>query len=112
MYRTLVERARTALELGESVILDASWSRAAWRVAAARAAEETSTDLVQLRCDATLDVTTRRIERRRTQGVDPSDATADTMGACFEPWPTASPLPTATSVEETLTAALGVVDAG
>lgn len=43
-YEELLRRARTALELGESVVLDASWSDARWRAAARDVAAETTSD--------------------------------------------------------------------
>ena len=51
-YTALLERARTALELGESVILDASWSDRRHRTAAVEAARATVSDLVALECVA------------------------------------------------------------
>jgi aminoglycoside phosphotransferase family enzyme/predicted kinase len=91
-YATLLERARRALEHGESVVLDASWSRASDRVAAAAIADATSSDLIQLRCDVPASVATARVTERRVQGTDASDADAtiaQLVRAEFEPWPTA-----------------------
>jgi aminoglycoside phosphotransferase family enzyme/predicted kinase len=92
-YRTLLDRARTALELGETVVLDASWSADRHRQAARAVAAATSSDLVELRCVAPPDLTERRIARRLAVGGDPSDATpavAAAMTARFDPWPTAT----------------------
>lgn len=108
-YGALLERARTALELGESVILDASWSSGRHREAARKLAETTSSDLVELRCDAPVEVTEQRIRDRLAAGADPSDATpavAAAMADRFEPWPTASTVDTAATVESALGQAL------
>lgn len=97
-YDTLLRRARTALELGESVILDASWSAAPHRQAAREVAEATSSDLVELRCIVPLPVAEERIRNRLEAGGDPSDATpavAAAMAERFDPWPTAVDLDTA-----------------
>lgn len=96
-YRTLLGRARELLEHGESVILDASWSSAAWRAAARDVAEATASDLTPLRCELPGDEAARRIQRRTTVGHDPSDATpqvAVAMAAVFDPWPAAASIDT------------------
>lgn len=55
-YRALLARARTAVERGESVILDASWADTRWRQAAAETARITNSELVELRCEAPLEL--------------------------------------------------------
>ncbi len=112
-YETLLERARRALQAGEPVILDASWSRQEWREAAGRIADETLSDLVQLRCDAPIGVARERIERRRTAGNDVSDATvevADEMRGRFDPWPSAVAVDTDSPLHQSLAAAVCAVD--
>jgi len=111
-YRGLLDRARAALALGESVILDASWSEAPRRAAAARVAEEVRADLVELRCEAPVEVLVRRITQRRAGGGDASDATpeiAAAMQAAFDPWPTAHVVSTAGDEQESLSSALLVL---
>jgi uncharacterized protein len=101
-YDTLLERARTALELGESVILDASWSAARHRQAADAVAEATASDLVELRCVVPFEVADLRIRHRLARGRGPSDATpavAAAMADRFEPWPTAVVLDTARALD-------------
>lgn len=113
-YRELLARARATLELGESVVVDASWSSASWRAAAARVAEDTVSDLVELGCEAPLDLAAQRIEARRTLGADASDATpeiAAALAATFDPWPSARSIATAGSVEQSLRAGLDAVEA-
>jgi aminoglycoside phosphotransferase family enzyme/predicted kinase len=72
-YTELLVRARTALELGRTVVLDATWRDPRWRDAAAGVAAATTADLVELRCVAPLDTALERV-RGRT-GTDASDAT-------------------------------------
>ena len=91
-YDALLDRARTALELGESVILDASWSSEPHRRAARLVAEATASDMVELCCVAPADVAAQRIKGRLASGGDPSDATpavAGFMARRFDTWPEA-----------------------
>jgi aminoglycoside phosphotransferase family enzyme/predicted kinase len=111
-YEALLERARRALELGEPVILDASWSRARWRAAAARLADDTASDLVELCCEAGPAVVRGRIHERSAANLDVSDATvpvAEAMRASFEPWSGATVIRTDTSVDESIKRALDVL---
>ncbi|KLL10797.1 AAA family ATPase [Protofrankia coriariae] len=106
-YTELLRRARHALERGESVVLDASWSTAAYRAAAAALAEQTSSDLVELRCVTSPEVAAARIARRAAAGEDPSDATLavhQAMAARAQPWPTASVIQTAVPISEAVLA--------
>ena len=96
-YGALLDRARTALELGESVILDASWSDVRHRQSARQMAEATSSDLVEICCVAPPEVAERRIRDRLATGGDPSDATpavAASMALRFDAWPGASAVDT------------------
>lgn len=111
-YTTLLERARRALELGEPIVLDASWSDAGWRQVAAEVARATSSDLVELRCTAPAAVAAERMGRRRAGGGGPSDATpevAAAMSASADPWPAAVPLDSSGGPEATLEAALAAL---
>jgi len=104
-YRELLRRARAALESGESVVLDASWSDPTWRQAAAELARATSSRLVQLRCLAPPKLAAARIVARRASGGDPSDVTPDlaaVLAADFAPWPEAIEVDTSRPVEDLL----------
>ena len=104
-YGELLERARMALERGESVILDASWSSSRHREAARRIADATSSDVVELCCVAPFEVTGRRIRDRLQAAGDPSDATpavARAMAERFDPWPTASTVDTSGTRERSI----------
>jgi len=96
-YAELLRRATTALGLGESVILDASWSSDRHRQSAAAVADATASDLVELRCTAPSAVTEQRILHRLARGGNPSDATpavAAAMATRFDPWPASSTIDT------------------
>ncbi|WP_250292632.1 AAA family ATPase [Frankia sp. CiP1_Cm_nod1] len=106
-YTELLRRAGHALERGENVVLDASWSTAGHRAAAASLAEQTSSELVELRCVTSPEVAAARIARRAAAGEDPSDATLavhQAMAARAQPWPTASVIQTAVPISEALLA--------
>lgn len=92
-YDELLRRARTALSLGESVVLDASWSSADRREAARALARETSSDLIELRCIAPDGVATSRLHERTLRGTDATDAdvaVATEMALRFDSWPEAA----------------------
>ena len=78
-YTELLARAHTALELGRTVVLDATWRDPRWREAAAGVAAAVAADLVELRCVAPLDVALERVRRR--SGTDASDATEEVTRA-------------------------------
>lgn len=111
-YRALLDRARVLLELGEPVILDASWSASARREQAAALARETSSDLIELRCDAPIEVAKHRLAARARARTDASDATgaiAARMAETTEAWPTAVTIDTSGGREDAVTAALAAV---
>ena len=101
-YDALLDRARTALELGESVILDASWSSERHRRTVRLVAEAAASDLVELCCVAPADVAEERIKGRLAIGRDPSDATpavAAVMAQRFDTWPEAVAVDTTRSLD-------------
>ena len=101
-YDTMLDRARRLLELGNSVILDATWPSSALRQSAATTAAAAAADFAMLRCVAPLDVAAARIADRRHQGNDPSDAdgeVAAVLAAEFEPWPDAVEIDTTGSLQ-------------
>ena len=110
-YGALVDRAEVALRMGETVILDASWSEERWRDLARAAGGRTHAEVVELRCELSADVAAERIRARAAAGSDPSDATpaiAAAMAATADPWPGATAIRTdgepATSAAEALDA--------
>ncbi|HZV50832.1 MAG TPA: AAA family ATPase [Candidatus Dormibacteraeota bacterium] len=110
-YRELLQRARTALEQGESAVIDASWSDRAWRRAAAEVATETTSTLTQIRCTTSPELATARIAARRAAGTDPSDATPELAVALaedFAAWPEATIVDTSGTIADSLRAALSL----
>jgi uncharacterized protein len=104
-YGSLLSQARELLQLGTSVILDASWSSAGYREDASVLANECRADQVMLRCEAPEHITHARIVDRMSSGTDPSDATprvAGAMAAEFDPWPEAAIIETSRGLHETL----------
>jgi hypothetical protein len=91
-YEALVARAAEQLELGCSVVLDASWAAPEWRELARAAAARTHSDVVALRCLAPVEVARARAAGRARAGTDASDASSDIAGAVaarFAAWPDA-----------------------
>lgn len=74
-YAELLRRARTALSLGASVVLDATWLSESRREAARQVATEAVADLVEIECRADPAILLQRILSRRERGGDASDAT-------------------------------------
>jgi uncharacterized protein len=108
-YRELLTRARTALELGESVVLDATFSDRAWRQAAATLASVTSSDLVELRCELGQAEAAARLAGRVPGAAYGSDATVEVaaaMAASADPWPSAITVDTSGSPARSLAAAI------
>jgi hypothetical protein len=110
-YQVLLERARKTLEAGESVILDASWTDARERAAAAEVATDTASEFFQLQCLAPAELAAARMTARRSAG-DASDATpaiAAAMAEAADPWPAAVPVDTSSTLARSLEQALAVL---
>jgi predicted kinase len=104
-YRDLVAKARQLLALGESVVLDASWSSERMRSLAREAATATASDLIELRCVTPAEVAGERIRARRAAGADLSDATPEIAAALtkgFDPWIEASTIDTTAPVAQSV----------
>jgi aminoglycoside phosphotransferase family enzyme/predicted kinase len=112
-YRELLARARQLLELGEPVVLDASWTDQQHRGAAAVVARETYSEFVELECRAPTEVAAERLRERAHAASDASDATpgvATAMAATADPWPSAHVIETTTTAPDvTVTEAERVV---
>jgi aminoglycoside phosphotransferase family enzyme/predicted kinase len=110
-YQVMLDRAEVALGHGESVVLDASWTDPRWRHLARQVAERTSTDLIEIRCDAPAAVTDERMHQRFGTD-DPSDATpeiAQAMVDALVDWPEATTLDTSGPEAAVVAQALTVV---
>jgi uncharacterized protein len=104
-YRELLERARRLLELGEAVVLDASWIDRRQRADAVTLAHDTCSELVELECTAPSEVATGRLRQRARVAVNVSDATpavAAAMAATADPWPQAESIDTTARPDVTL----------
>jgi uncharacterized protein len=113
VYGELLTTAAGVLARGRSVVVDATWRDPAHRRAVEGLARTTAAELVVLECQAPAGVAEARIERRRTQGTDASEATvqvARAHRATWTPWPEATVVDTATTVDEAVMVALRAVD--
>ncbi|MFG3292954.1 AAA family ATPase [Streptomyces sp. NPDC048179] len=107
-YAALLDRAAILLSMGESVVLDATWSDAGQREAGARTAERVGADLVALHCRVPDNVSAARLGTRTPGASDAGPDIARAMAAREPLWPEAAPLDTsgalASAVERALTA--------
>jgi predicted kinase len=93
-YAELLRRAGELLARGESVILDASWSSAELRSAAADLARYQHARLVELRCVASAGLACRRMAARPRGPSDAGPEVARLLAAAAAPWPTATVIDT------------------
>ncbi|SEF17530.1 hypothetical protein SAMN05216533_8379 [Streptomyces sp. Ag109_O5-10] len=108
-YAALLDRAAVLLSLGESVVLDATWSDARQREAAVRTAERTHADLVALHCRVPDDVSAGRLSTRSPGVSDAGPDIARAMAAREAPWPEAVPVDTSGALEASVAQALTAV---
>jgi aminoglycoside phosphotransferase family enzyme/predicted kinase len=114
-YDMLLLRAKTILSMGESVVLDASWSTTTARERAIALAEGAHADVHELCCSADPAVVDRRVAERAVTGQDVSDASATTardLRARFEAWPAAEPIDTEPSPSLVAARVLELLDRG
>lgn len=110
VYAELLRRADVALGLGESVVLDASWTADRHRRLAVDLARARSAELTAMACTCPAEVAVERLRARSLTGVDASDATpqvAARMAAAADPWPDAVVVDTSGPLDEVLA---GVVE--
>jgi predicted kinase len=81
VYEELLDRAARLLELGESVVLDASWIESDRRDAARALAEKTSSDIYEMRCEVSEAEGALRVDRRLSAHSDPSEASPEVAAA-------------------------------
>jgi aminoglycoside phosphotransferase family enzyme/predicted kinase len=94
VYTELHTRAAALLQLGECVVLDASWSADRHRQAAEATARACSAEVVSLRCVAPAAVAADRMRRRGPTASDADAAVATRMARDADPWPAATVVPT------------------
>ncbi|MCP2293561.1 bifunctional aminoglycoside phosphotransferase/ATP-binding protein [Nocardia amikacinitolerans] len=108
VYDELLDRARTLLGSGVSVILDASWVDEDERHRAAELAEQTYSELVQLHCACPPELAAGRIRERAPGDSEATPAIAEAMVATAAPWSGVTELDTARPIDETVAVALRV----
>lgn len=111
-YAEMLVEARRLLGLGEHVVLDATWTSQVHREVARHTADETATDLVELRCTLPRSEADERIRRRQAEGTDASEATVEVaamLAARFESWPEAIDVPTAAPPEQVADRAMAAI---
>ncbi len=108
-YTQLLARAQMLLERGETVVLDATWSRSAWRDMAAKTAMRTHSAFVALRCVADLDVMSARLRARTGSASDADESIAARLRREAEPWPDATVIRTDRTVDPSVAEALEAV---
>ncbi len=109
VYRECLRRAGRLLSLGETVVLDASFTEVEWRTEAAAVAVGCAADLVELCCVAPFAVAERRLRARSMSEPSISDADAAVFAhlrATTAPWARAFVVDTRGPREKTIAAAL------
>jgi aminoglycoside phosphotransferase family enzyme/predicted kinase len=109
-YDELGRRAERLLAIGETVVLDASWSSSDHRAEAIEIAARTHSRLTPLRCWAPEATTSARLAARKGGISDATPEIAQRMATNVHPWPDAHTIFTAGTEEETLTQALAYLE--
>jgi len=105
VYQEMLARADALLRRGESVIIDASWSREGHRAQARSLGQALKAQVVELHCSLPPAVARERIAKRMASMYNPSDATpeiADHLAARFDPWADAVTVNTNQEIAETV----------
>lgn len=110
-YQELLRRAGGLLARGESVVVDASWSRGGPRDRARTLARETHSAFFPLRCEVADAVAASRLRSRTGSLSDADPAIAAAMAADAAPWPDAITIDTATQPAEAAAQALRAIGA-
>ncbi|MBB5157572.1 hypothetical protein BJ970_005106 [Saccharopolyspora phatthalungensis] len=93
-YQEMLDRARTLLSHGESVVLDASWSSSEEREPARAVARETFAVLTELCCVTPTEIAEPRITARVGDASDATVEIAAQMNRHFASWPEATHIDT------------------
>lgn len=110
-YDVIAEAARSCTEMGESVILDASWADPRRRDDISRVADATTSDVVALQCDVAVDIAAARAASRRGDASDADAAITRALAARFAPWPEALFVDTSGDPADVVRRALAAVGA-
>lgn len=104
-YAEMLREADLILSRGETVILDASWSRDHQRAQARQLAARHGVRTIEVECQVGVPIAQDRIERRLAKEASSSDATpalAAMLANRRDPWPEAIAFATAGPLPETL----------
>ncbi|SFO43814.1 hypothetical protein SAMN05216207_105819 [Pseudonocardia ammonioxydans] len=108
-YAQLCRQAAHQTGHGASVVLDASWTRAAAREHAARVAQEAGADLIALRCVVDRETAAARAAERGSGRSDAGPEVARRLHDAADPWPEAHPIDTDSSPAHATEQALEVL---
>ncbi|MBA3742564.1 MAG: AAA family ATPase [Sporichthya sp.] len=108
VYAELLGRAELLLGRGESVVLDARWSSATERAAAAKIATRTHSQLTTLCCKVEAGVAAQRMVGRSGPS-DADEAVAREMVADADPWPEAACIDTEAGAPEAARRAVDLI---
>ncbi|PXY36544.1 AAA family ATPase [Prauserella flavalba] len=109
-YTELLRRAGERLGLGETVVLDASWTAPEPRTAAADLADRSHSTLVELECQAPMATTRARLAARSRSVSDATPEIAEHLARRVKPWPSAHRVLTAGTVDDSLTQAMAYLE--
>ena len=108
VYAEMSARAHRQLTLGQSVILDATWSDSRYRHNARGLCSSTSSALIEICCSAPLPVAVQRIAMRTESLSDATAATAAAIEAGRDPWPESVTIDTDIDIDVSIEAAVDV----
>lgn len=108
-YAEMLARAEKLLVLGESVILDASWTDVDHRQQAAETARQAAAGLVALRCETPTETSRERLRTRGPGVSDADEEIAEAIAAREQPWPEATPIDTHGPLRRSVDQALAAV---
>jgi len=104
-YEELIRRADLILRSGDSVVIDASWTRGEHRDQARKIAAKHAAELIEVECRVDPGVARERVARRLADAWNLSDATpaiVDHLESIHDPWPEAFSLDTGRPIDETI----------
>ncbi|WP_377274533.1 AAA family ATPase [Peterkaempfera sp. SMS 1(5)a] len=110
-YDTLLTRAAALLDMGESVVLDATWTAAEHRRAARLTAQRCTADLAEVHCEVPPELAAARLVTRDDTLSDADSAVADALAvrARSEPWSEATVVDTSGTLERAASRAVAAV---
>lgn len=101
VYEQLLDEAANLVELGYSVILDASWTSHDHRGAARALGDRHHARVIELRCDAPRALCRERIRKRASASTtsEATEETVDLLADVTDPWPQATAIDTSGRTE-------------